>query len=234
MYRRFGKRALDLCLTIPALILLLPLMALIALQIRRQIGGTALFKQERAGLHGQRFTIYKFRTMTEARDAAGRLLPDPQRLTPLGRRLRSTSLDELPQLWNVLRGEMSLIGPRPLLVRYLDRYTAEQQRRHEVRPGITCWAVLHGRSNQSWEEILRHDVWYVDHVSLWTDLRIIVGTLRVVFIREGVERSAAGEIPEFMGLLADNTQAAVDHGLTTASQHDGAGGNTAAPIQGAA
>lgn len=233
MYRNFGKRALDLCLTIPALILLLPLMALIALQIRRQIGSTALFKQERAGQHGQRFTIYKFRTMTEARDAKGQLLPDAQRLTPLGRRLRSTSLDELPQLWNVLRGEMSLIGPRPLLVRYLDRYTAEQQRRHEVRPGITCWAALHGRSNQSWEEILGHDVWYVDHVSLWTDLRIIVGTLRVVCMREGVARSAAGEIPEFVGVSAHNAQAAVERGLVAARPQDVAGGKTAAPSQGA-
>ncbi|MCS6840432.1 MAG: sugar transferase [Roseiflexus sp.] len=202
MYRRYGKRALDLILVVPALILLAPFMAILALLIRIKMGSPVLFTQERAGKDGKPFKLYKFRSMTNARDAQGNLLPDEQRLTPFGKFLRSTSLDELPQLFNVLRGELSLVGPRPLLMRYIDRYTPEQRRRLDVLPGITCEAVLHGRSNQTWDEILAHDVWYVDHISLWTDLRILFGTMRVVLTREGVERSANGQIPEFLGVLA--------------------------------
>ncbi|MCS6939374.1 MAG: sugar transferase [Roseiflexaceae bacterium] len=202
MYRKYGKRALDLILVIPALILLAPFIAILALLIRIKMGSPVLFTQERAGKDGKPFRLYKFRSMTNARDAQGNLLPDEQRLTPFGKFLRSTSLDELPQLFNVLRGELSLVGPRPLLVRYIDRYTPEQRRRLEVLPGITCEAVLHGRSNQTWDEILAHDVWYVDHISLWTDLRILFGTVRVVLTREGVERSANGQVPEFLGVLA--------------------------------
>lgn len=202
MYRTYGKRALDLILVVPALILLAPFLAILALLIRFKMGSPVLFTQERAGKDGKPFRLYKFRSMTNARDAQGNLLPDEQRLTPFGTFLRSTSLDELPQLFNVLRGELSLVGPRPLLVRYIDRYTPEQRRRLEVLPGITCEAVLHGRSNQTWDEILAHDVWYVDHISLWTDLRILFGTVRVVLTREGVERSANGQVPEFLGVLA--------------------------------
>ncbi|NWF78911.1 MAG: sugar transferase [Chloroflexi bacterium] len=199
MYRTFGKRLLDLALVIPALILLLPVMLLVALLIWRKMGAPVIFYQERAGFHGKPFKIYKFRTMTNACDAQGRPLPDHQRITPLGRFLRSTSLDELPQLFNVLRGEMSLIGPRPLLVKYLDRYSPEQARRHNVRPGIAGLPALFGRSEQSWDDILARDVWYVDHLSFWLDLKIIVGTLLVVLKRDGVARSADGFVPEFTG-----------------------------------
>jgi lipopolysaccharide/colanic/teichoic acid biosynthesis glycosyltransferase len=170
--------------------------------IWKQMGRPIIFTQERAGLHGKPFRIFKFRTMTNDRDAEGRLLPDYERITPLGRFLRSTSLDELPQLWNVLRGEMSLIGPRPLLVRYLDRYTPEQNRRHEVMPGLAGLPALFGRSEQNWEESLARDVWYVDHLSFWLDLKLIVGILIVVIKREGVARSADGRVPEFMGTAA--------------------------------
>ena len=150
MYRNFGKRALDLVLVVPALIVLAPVMAILAVLIRIAMGSPVIFTQERAGKHGKPFMLYKFRSMTNARDAQGNLLPDEQRLTPFGKFLRSTSLDELPQLFNVLRGDMSLVGPRPLLVKYIDRYTQDQRRRLEVLPGITCQAVLHGRSNQTW------------------------------------------------------------------------------------
>lgn len=210
MYRRYGKRALDLVLVVPALIVLTPVMAILAVLIRIAMGSPVIFTQERAGKDGKPFRLYKFRSMTNARDAQGNLLPDEQRLTPFGRFLRSTSLDELPQLFNVLRGDMSLVGPRPLLVKYIDRYTPEQRRRLDVLPGITCQAVLHGRSNQTWDQILAHDVWYVDHISLWTDLRILSGTVRVVLTREGVERSASGQIPEFLGVLARQPDNASD------------------------
>uniref|UniRef100_UPI002ACEFDF9 sugar transferase n=1 Tax=Chloroflexus sp. TaxID=1904827 RepID=UPI002ACEFDF9 len=152
MYRRYGKRLLDLILVIPALIVLAPVMAVIALLVRIKLGPGVFFRQRRPGLHGRPFTMLKFRTMTDARDAQGRLLPDEQRLTPFGRFLRSTSLDELPELFCVLRGEMSLVGPRPLLMQYLDRYTPEQRRRHEVLPGITGLAQINGRNAISWEE----------------------------------------------------------------------------------
>ncbi|MBO9327046.1 MAG: sugar transferase, partial [Roseiflexus sp.] len=176
MYRNYGKRALDLVLVVPALIVLAPVMAILAVLIRIAMGSPVIFTQERAGKDGKPFKLYKFRSMTNARDAQGNLLPDEQRLTPFGKFLRSTSLDELPQLFNVLRGDMSLVGPRPLLVKYIDRYTPDQRRRLDVLPGVTCQAVLHGRSNQTWDQILAHDVWYVDHISLWTDLRILIGT----------------------------------------------------------
>ncbi|MCX7789016.1 MAG: sugar transferase [Chloroflexaceae bacterium] len=202
MYRSFGKRLFDLILVVPALIVLAPLMLVIAVLIWKQMGRPIIFTQERAGLHGKPFRIFKFRTMTNERDAEGQLLPDCQRITPLGRFLRSTSLDELPQLWNVLRGEMSLIGPRPLLVRYLDRYTPEQNRRHEVMPGLAGLPALFGRSDQNWEESLARDVWYVDHLSFWLDLKLLVGILIVAIKREGVGRSADGYVPEFMGTAA--------------------------------
>jgi len=202
MYRSFGKRLFDLILVVPALIVLAPFMLVIAALIWKQMGRPIIFTQERAGLHGKPFRIFKFRTMTNACDPEGRLLPDYERITPLGRFLRSTSLDELPQLWNVLRGEMSLIGPRPLLVRYLDRYTPEQNRRHEVKPGLTGLPALFGRNDQNWDAILAQDVWYVNHLSFWLDLKIIVGTLMVVLARKGVSRSADGHVPEFMGTAA--------------------------------
>jgi sugar transferase EpsL len=199
MCRTFGKRLLDLAFTIPALILLAPLFALLVLLVRLKLGSPIFFRQQRPGLHGQSFTILKFRTMTNARDAQGSLLPDEDRLTPLGQFLRSTSLDELPELIHVLKGEMSLVGPRPLLMRYLDRYTPEQMRRHEVKPGITGWAQVNGRNDISWGEKFALDVWYVDHLSLWLDLKIIALTLWKILKREGISQQGYFSSPEFMG-----------------------------------
>jgi sugar transferase EpsL len=215
MYRKHGKRLLDLCLVVPALILLLPVLLVLAALIQLRMGGPVIFRQQRAGLHGQPFYLLKFRTMTDARNAGGQLLPDHQRITPFGRFLRSTSLDELPGLFNVLRGEMSLIGPRPLLIKYLGRYTPEQRRRHSVKPGVAGLPALYGRSEQSWEASLAHDVWYVDHLNFWLDLRIIIGVIIVVLKRDGVQRSAEGRVPEFLGSaprIRDQAQARVDLG----------------------
>jgi lipopolysaccharide/colanic/teichoic acid biosynthesis glycosyltransferase len=172
-------------------------MGLIALLVWRTMGRPVLFRQARPGLHGKPFVMYKFRTMRDLRDAEGNLLPDEARLTPFGRWLRTTSLDELPELVNVLRGEMSLVGPRPLLMEYLERYTPEQARRHEVKPGITGWAQIHGRNNLSWEERLRLDVWYVDHWSLWLDLKILWRTLWMVLRREGISAQGHATMPRF-------------------------------------
>src|SRR5512137_564700 len=168
-----GKRLFDLVLAGLALIVVAPLLALIALMVRFKLGVPVLFCQQRPGLHGRLFTLLKFRTMTKACDAQGSLLPDAERLTRFGRLLRSTSLDELPELFNVLRGEMSLVGPRPLLVQYLGRYSTEQARRHDVLPGLTGWAQINGRNALSWDEKFACDLWYVDHRSLWLDVRIL-------------------------------------------------------------
>jgi lipopolysaccharide/colanic/teichoic acid biosynthesis glycosyltransferase len=185
------KRFLDLLLSSFGLFFLaIPLM-LLALQIRRKLGKPVFFIQDRPGLNGKPFKMVKFRTMTDARGADGQLLPDSLRLTPFGRWLRATSLDELPELWNVLKGEMSLVGPRPLLMDYLPLYSAQQFRRHEVRPGITGWAQVNGRNAISWEDKFALDVWYVDNLSLWLDLRILWRTARKVLMRDGI--SAAGE-----------------------------------------
>jgi len=174
-------------------------MGLIALAVRLRLGVPVLFRQRRPGLHGQPFTLLKFRTMTGARDAAGNLLPDAERLTPLGRFLRATSLDELPELLNVLKGEMSLVGPRPLLLEYLTRYTPEQARRHDVRPGITGWAQVNGRNALSWEHKFALDVWYVDHVSLGLDLKILVLTALRVLARQGISQPGHATMEEFLG-----------------------------------
>ena len=199
MYRRGGKRLFDLVLTLPALVLLSPLMGVLAALIRLKLGSPILFRQERPGLHGQLFTLTKFRTMTGERDADGHLLPDDQRLTPFGQFLRRASLDELPTLFNVLRGEMSLVGPRPLMPQYLDRYTPEQARRHAVRPGITGWAQINGRNALSWEAKFELDVWYVDHLSPWLDVKIIALTVWKVLRREGISQDGHVTMPEFMG-----------------------------------
>jgi lipopolysaccharide/colanic/teichoic acid biosynthesis glycosyltransferase len=185
------KRVFDFMASSLALLLLaLPLLAL-TLLIRRKLGSSVLFCQVRPGLHGRPFTMVKFRTMTDERGPDGALLPDAQRLTPFGRFLRASSLDELPELWNVLKGEMSLVGPRPLLMEYLPLYTPEQARRHEVRPGITGWAQVNGRNAISWADKFALDVWYVDHRSLWLDMQILWRTVRKVLVRDGI--SAAGE-----------------------------------------
>lgn len=199
MYRRFGKRLLDVALASAALLLLLPFIGLLALLVRSRLGTPVLFRQRRPGLNGRIFTIYKFRTMTDARDEQGQLLPDAQRLTPFGRFLRSSSLDELPELWNVLRGDMSLVGPRPLLIQYLPRYTPQQARRHEVRPGITGWAQVNGRNALSWEQKFSLDVWYVDNVSLWLDLRIGLLTVWKTLRREGINQTGQATVEYFQG-----------------------------------
>lgn len=199
LYRSYGKRVFDLVLAILALVVFGPLLVLLAICVRLRIGSSVLFRQERPGLHGKPFTLLKFRTMTDAGDASGNLLPDAERLIDFGRFLRSTSLDELPELISVLRGEMSLVGPRPLLMQYLPRYTREQARRHEVKPGITGWAQVNGRNAITWEEKFALDVWYVDHLSLALDVRILCRTLWQVAKREGISRDGHATMPEFVG-----------------------------------
>ncbi len=193
------KRLIDIVGALGGLVLLAPLMMLIALLVRLNLGKPVLFRQVRPGLHGKPLVMYKFRTMTDATDEAGNLLPDEKRLTPFGRFLRSTSLDELPELFNVLKGEMSLVGPRPLLMEYLDRYTPEQARRHEVKPGITGWAQIQGRNALSWDEKFRLDVWYVDNWTIGLDLKIIALTLLKVLKREGISAEGCATMPEFKG-----------------------------------
>lgn len=200
------KRLFDFFAASVALILLSPIMAILAWQIRRKLGGPVLFLQTRPGLHGKPFQMVKFRTMRDAFGADGQPLPDSLRMTPFGSFLRAASLDELPELWNVFKGDMSLVGPRPLLMEYLPRYSPEQARRHEVRPGVTGWAQINGRNTLSWEEKFRLDVWYVDNRSFWLDLRILALTVRKVFVREGI--SAAGEVTmsKFAGSSKGNDQ----------------------------
>ena len=193
------KRLFDLITASLGLLLFgLPLLAL-AWQVRRKLGSPVLFTQVRPGLHGKPFRMVKFRTMTDARGPDGQLLPDAERLTPFGRWLRATSLDELPELWNVLRGEMSLVGPRPLLMEYLPLYSPEQARRHEVRPGITGWAQVNGRNAISWADKFALDVWYVDHRSLWLDVRILWLTVRKVLVRDGISAAGEATMPRFKG-----------------------------------
>lgn len=198
-YPDFLKRAMDLVLTVPTIVITLPLMGICALAIRLAMGSPVLFQQKRIGLRGQPFLIRKFRTMRHTTSQSGALLPDSERLTTLGRLLRKSSLDELPQLWNVLVGEMSLIGPRPLLPQYLPRYSPVQRLRHECLPGITGWAQVRGRNALSWERRFDLDVWYVRHRSVWLDLRILVETLRIVCNGAGTSQPGHATMPEFMG-----------------------------------
>lgn len=174
-----------------------PILAAVALLLRIKMGSPIPFRQQRPGLHGKPFTFYKFRTMTNERDAEGNLLPDDERITKVGAFLRKTTLDELPSLFNVLKGDMSLVGPRPLLMSYLDRYTPEQARRHEVRPGLTGWAVVNGRNSLSWEEKFEMDVWYVDNRSFWLDVKILWKTATLIFKRSGVSAEGHATMPEF-------------------------------------
>jgi lipopolysaccharide/colanic/teichoic acid biosynthesis glycosyltransferase len=185
------KRLLDILGSGLGLLILSPVILILAWMIRRRLGSPVLFHQVRPGLQGRPFRMIKFRTMRDAVGADGQPLPDAERMTPFGRLLRSTSLDELPELWNVLKGDMSLVGPRPLLMEYLPLYSPEQARRHEVRPGVTGWAQINGRNALSWEDKFRLDVWYVDHQSLWLDLKILYLTVKKVLVRDGI--SAAGE-----------------------------------------
>lgn len=192
------KRAFDLALTVPAAVLSLPVQVLVAVAVRRTMGRPVLFRQERPGLHGEPFTMVKFRTMRDA-DPANGIVDDADRLTRVGRLMRATSLDELPSLWNVVRGDMSLVGPRPLLVRYLERYSPEQARRHEVRPGLTGLAQVSGRNALTWERKLELDVEYVDHHTLRGDLRILAATVGKVLKREGVTGDDSATMTEFWG-----------------------------------
>lgn len=207
MYRKWGKRLFDLLLTIPALIVLSPVLLVVALLVRWKHGAPVLFAQQRPGLHGEPFMIYKFRTMTSERDKNGKLLPESQRITGLGNILRKSSLDELPELYNVIRGEMSLVGPRPLRMRYLERYNPEQARRHEVKPGITGWAQINGRNGLSWEEKFELDVWYVDHMKYALDLTILWNTIWKVLNREDINASEQVPMPEFRGTQMTNDDA---------------------------
>ncbi|HTJ46699.1 MAG TPA: sugar transferase [Kofleriaceae bacterium] len=193
------KRAIDVAAAGAGLVLTAPILVGVGVAVARSMGRPVFFKQERPGLGGRPFGMVKFRTMRDATDEHGRPLPDADRLTPLGRFLRASSLDELPELWNVLRGDMSLVGPRPLLMRYLPRYSAEQARRHDVKPGITGWAQINGRNALSWDEKLALDVWYVDHWSLLLDLRILARTMLTVLRREGISAAGEATMPEFMG-----------------------------------
>ena len=193
------KRLFDLSASLAALLLLSPVLLLLAVLVRVKIGSPVFFTQTRPGLHGQPFQMIKFRTMTNACREDGSLLPDVERLTRFCRFLRSTSLDELPELWNVLKGEMSLVGPRPLLMEYLPLYSPEQARRHEVKPGITGWAQVNGRNAISWEDKFQLDVWYVDHQSFWLDLKILFLTVKRVFQRSGISAYGEMTMPRFTG-----------------------------------
>ena len=191
------KRSFDLLATLIALFLASPVVLLLALIVLAKMGTPVFFAQIRPGLHGKPFRLVKFRTMNAVHDATGNLLPDADRLTAFGKFLRSTSLDELPELWNVLKGDMSLVGPRPLLMEYLPFYTPEQARRHEVRPGLTGWAQVNGRNALSWEDRFRLDVWYVDNRSFWLDLKILWMTVQAVFSREGISQPGHATMEKF-------------------------------------
>ena len=200
----WAKRSLDVVSSATGLILLLPVLGGLALWIRVTMGSPIFFRQPRPGLGGEIFGLIKFRSMRDPRPGEDGPDFDAQRITRLGRFMRSTSLDELPTLWNVLRGDMSLVGPRPLLVRYLERYSPSQARRHEVRPGITGWAQIHGRNVTSWDERLAYDVYYVDNQSLIMDLKILVGTIKPVVFRSGIQHESHGTMPEFLGSTGDD------------------------------
>ncbi len=195
----FFKRLTDIAVSAAALVLLSPLLLLLAWQIRRRLGAPVLFRQIRPGRNGRPFAMYKFRSMRDAFDENGRPLPDAERLTPFGRRLRASSLDELPELWNVLKGDMSLVGPRPLLTEYLPLYSPEQARRHLMRPGITGWAQVNGRNTLSWPQKFRLDVWYIDHFSYWLDLKILLLTVKKVWQRDGISAEGNATMPPFTG-----------------------------------
>lgn len=193
------KRLFDFCASLFGLILLSPIIALVAWKIRKNLGSPVLFRQTRPGLNGKPFEMVKFRTMKDAVDAQGNPLPDSERMTPFGDKLRNSSLDELPELWNVLKGEMSLVGPRPLLMQYLPLYSKEQARRHEVRPGVTGWAQINGRNAISWEDKFKLDVWYVDNRNLWLDIKILFLTVKKVFVKEGISADGHVTIEPFTG-----------------------------------
>lgn len=203
MYRRFFKRFLDIVLSACALLVLSPVLLITAFLVRIKLGSPVIFCQARPGKDEKIFQLYKFRSMTDQRDPQGNLLPDEVRLTSFGKKLRATSLDELPELWNILKGDMSIVGPRPLLVRYLPRYSQEQRRRHKVRPGLTGLAQVNGRNLLTWEDKFRYDVEYVDNLNFLLDVRIILKTVGKLFAREGISSESSATMEEFMGTPAN-------------------------------
>ena len=215
IYEKYIKRAFDAAISAVALTVLLPLIGFTALLVRVKLGSPVLFKQQRPGKDGRLFMMYKFRTMTDERDGEGNLLPDAERLTRFGKLLRSTSIDELPELWSVLCGKMSLVGPRPLLSEYLTMYNEEQMRRHEVLPGLTGLAQVNGRNTLSWEDKFAFDVWYVDHVSFINDIKIIVKTVGCVFSRKGISAQGSATMEPFTGSVGENQAVS---GLETGSE----------------
>lgn len=197
--RKMLKRLIDITASGAALVALSPVLAVTAYKVKKDLGSPVLFKQTRPGLNGKPFEMIKFRTMKDATDKDGNLLPDSERLTPFGQKLRSTSLDELPELWNVLKGDMSLVGPRPLLMEYLPLYSSEQARRHNVRPGVTGYAQVNGRNAISWEQKFALDTWYVDNQSLWLDIKILAKTVKQVLIKDGISATGEATMSKFTG-----------------------------------
>lgn len=197
------KRLLDIIIASIALILLSPLYLYVAYKVRKNLGSPVIFRQVRPGLHGKPFEMIKFRTMTDERDAEGNLLPNEQRLPKFGKMLRATSLDEMPELWNVIKGDMSIVGPRPLLMDYLPLYNAEQAKRHNVRPGMTGYAQVNGRNSISWEEKFKLDTWYVENQSIWLDFKIMFQTVKKVLVKEGINQSEEVTMTRFMGNKKD-------------------------------
>lgn len=195
----FWKRLLDIVVSASALLLLSPLLLYLAYLIRKNLGSPVLFQQIRPAQGGKPFKMIKFRTMRDTVDKQGKPLPDSERLTPFGQKLRASSLDELPELWNVLKGEMSLVGPRPLLMEYLPLYNAQQMRRHEMKPGITGWAQINGRNATTWDERFAHDIWYIDHYSFWLDLKILCLTFKKVWQKDGINAAGEATMPKFTG-----------------------------------
>ena len=193
------KRAFDIAASASALVVLSPVLAITAYKVKKELGSPVLFRQTRPGLHGKPFEMIKFRTMKDATDKAGNALPDSERLTDFGKRLRASSLDELPELWNVLKGDMSLVGPRPLLMEYLPLYNAEQAKRHNVRPGVTGYAQVNGRNSLSWEDKFKLDTWYVEHQSLWLDMKILLKTVKKVIIKDGISAEGEATMTKFTG-----------------------------------
>ena len=193
------KRAFDIAASASALVVLSPVLAITAYKVKKELGSPVLFRQTRPGLHGKPFEMIKFRTMKDATDKAGNALPDSERLTEFGKKLRASSLDELPELWNVLKGDMSLVGPRPLLMEYLPLYNAEQAKRHNVRPGVTGYAQVNGRNSLSWENKFKLDTWYVEHQSLWLDMKILLKTVKKVIIKDGISADGEATMTKFTG-----------------------------------
>ena len=193
------KRAFDIAASASALVVLSPVLAITAYKVKKELGSPVLFRQTRPGLHGKPFEMIKFRTMKDATDKAGNALPDSERLTEFGKKLRASSLDELPELWNVLKGDMSLVGPRPLLMEYLPLYSAEQAKRHNVRPGVTGYAQVNGRNSLSWEDKFKLDTWYVEHQSLWLDMKILLKTVKKVIIKDGISADGEATMIKFTG-----------------------------------